>query len=100
MAVTHALRAADVGERPTARSGTTQGQKRGRPRPTLPPEALERPGIHVGPGFVGMDLDALRRVEQYTARLEGELLKSDDPDREERPERSGRHVGEPSGCRR
>ena len=73
-------------------SGTTRGRECGRtrPLPTLPREALERPGIHVGPGFVGMDLDALRRVEQYTARLEGELLKSDVPDREPpaRPERS------------
>lgn len=100
MALTNALRAAGVGERPTGRSGSTLGRKRGRPRPTVPPEALERPGIHVGPGFVGMDLDALRRVEQYTARLEGELLKSDGPDREERPERSRRYVGELSGCRR
>jgi len=61
------------------RSGAARERERGRKPelPVLPPQVLERPGLPVRSDFVGLSLDAVRRVRHYANSLRGELLKSD-----------------------
>lgn len=63
---------ADSDARLTAEQGTDAGT---RCLPTLGARALDLSGISDGPGFIGLGLEAVRRVRQFAAILRGDLPK-------------------------